>query len=244
MDGSARRLGKPLIQKTQTEMGSREGVLTVLRYKSPREADEMGSVFAYLLSKVERAAEEVADGIRQLCRNTPSDDFWDLPQDERPAFGDVERIEDLEHTDSHIQGIAGFGPEFLCRMLHMDPISRRDTFIGNTRGFGVVHLLDFGLESPLTLNTQSLIPWIGLKVRISNTYGLPCHLWVEAGGVLPHGQENALLDSLMAVVGIPMRTGNDVALWDEKRLTEWSAPLIKGPFNTRGGRVTLYIYYV
>lgn len=145
MDGSARRLGKPLIQKTQTEMGSREGVLTVLRYKSPREADEMGSVFAYLLSKVERAAEEVADGIRQLCRNTPSGDFWDLPKDERPAFGDVERIEDLEHTDSHIQGIAGFGPEFLCRMLHMDPISRRDTFIGNTRGFWCGAFIGFRL---------------------------------------------------------------------------------------------------
>lgn len=200
----------------------------------PWEHEELGSVFNYLFAKIKAISKEIADDLRQLSKSTPCDFFWDiLPIEQRPPPGcKIESEHDLVHFHQHFKGLAGLGPEFLYRVLHMDRLSRRNIVCINTRGFWPG-------------------PFIGLRIGLSWDHKFPFidpadrhespnfeHLWStlspleqpsvgwKKAWLLPHNQEDILEDSM----DFDRESETDwewgYALWDERRLKEWRAPLL------------------
>lgn len=102
----------------------------------PWEHEEMVSVFSYLIAKIKFISKEIADDLRQLSKSTPCEFFLDIPKEQRPPSGcEIESEHGLAHFHQRFEGLAGLGPEFLYRVLHMDRLSRRNIVCINTRGF-------------------------------------------------------------------------------------------------------------
>lgn len=199
----------------------------------PWEHEEMGGVFRYFVAKIEAIYQEIADNLRQLSESTPCEFFWDiLPIEERPPPSEVESERDLVHFPQHFEGLAGLGPNFLYRVLHMDRLSRRNIICKNIRGFwqGPFVGIQIGLswdekfpftdpaarhESPKFEQLWSTLPPIEQ----------PTMGWKKSW-LLTHNEHDILEDSL----DLDRKAEKDwewgYALWDERRLNEWKAPLL------------------
>jgi hypothetical protein len=199
----------------------------------PWEHEEMGGVLRYLITKIKTIYEEIAGDLRQLSKSTPCDFFWDiLPIEQRPPPCEIEIESDLVHFHQHFQGLAGLGPEFLYRILHMDRLSRRNMVCLNTRSFwpgpfiGLTIGLPWDDKFPFTdpadrydcPNFEQL--WSTLPPIEQPTIG-----WKKSW-VLPHNEEETLEDA-MHLERKPEKDWEwSYALWDERKLEEWKAPLL------------------
>lgn len=95
------------------------------------EHEEMGGVFSYLITKMKPIHEEIAEDLRRLRAATPCEFFWDiLPIEQRPPACDIEIERGLVTFPNHFERLAGLGPLFLYRVLHMDRLSRPDVICG------------------------------------------------------------------------------------------------------------------
>ncbi|KAH8431547.1 uncharacterized protein LDX57_009209 [Aspergillus melleus] len=197
------------------------------------EHDEMGSVFMYLVSKYEGISKEITDDLRQLSKNTSSRFFWDiLPKEQRPPPCEIESERDLFHFNQHYEGLAGLGPEFLYRILHMDWLTRRNLVCVNTRSFWPGPFIGYGTEILQDIQFQFIGPadryecpnfeqfWSTLSPLEQPTVG-----WKKAW-LRPHNQEDILEDSFNFNRELDEDWGWCYALWDENRLKEWKAPLV------------------
>lgn len=201
----------------------------------PWEHEEMGGIFSYFISKINTVYKEIAHDLRLLSKNTPCEFFWDiLPVEQRPPSGcEIETEHDLVHFPQHFKGLVGLGPEFLYHILHKDRVSRRNTLCENARAFWSG-------------------PFIGLKIGLSWDHKFPFtdpadrhessnfeHFWSilshldqptlgwKKAWLLPHNQEDILEDS-MDLDREPEKDWEwGYALWDDRRLEEWKAPLLK-----------------
>ncbi|QKX57663.1 uncharacterized protein TRUGW13939_04781 [Talaromyces rugulosus] len=199
----------------------------------PWEHEEMGGVFSYLMTKMKPISEEIADDLRQLSKSTPCNYFWDiLPIEKRLPFCEIEMESDLVHFHHHFRELAGLGPGFLYRILHMDPLSRRNIlctntrvlsegpFIGLTIGLSWDHMFPFTdpadrYDCP---NFEQL--WSTLPPIEQPTVG-----WKKSW-VLPHNEEDTLEDAMHLERNSEKDCEWSYALWDERRLEEWKAPLL------------------
>ncbi|KAJ5892661.1 hypothetical protein N7504_009352 [Penicillium tannophilum] len=198
------------------------------------EHEEMGGVFYYLISKIKTMIEEIKIDLRQLSKSHPGELFWDiLPKEERVPFSEIEMESDIAHFEiNHSRELAGLGPEFLYRALHMDRLSRRNGICLNTRPYsegmfiGGEIELQWDDEFPFTepadrYETQNFEHfWSTLPPLEQPTVG-----WQKAW-ILHHSKEDSFEDAL----NYNRETEKDwewgYALWDEKRLKEWKAPLL------------------
>lgn len=201
---------------------------------SPWEHEEMGSVFSYLIAKIKAISKEIADDLRQLSKSTPCEFFWDiLPIGQRPPSGcEIESERDLVHFHQHFEGLAGLGPEFLHRVLHIDRLSRRNIVCINARGFwpgpfiGLRIGLSWDHKFPFIdpadrhecQNFEQL--WSTLSPLEQPTVG-----WKKAW-LLPHNEEDHFEDSMNFDRESETDWEWSYALWDETRLKEWKAPLL------------------
>ncbi|PLB53207.1 hypothetical protein P170DRAFT_423975 [Aspergillus steynii IBT 23096] len=211
------------------------------------EIDEMGSVFGYLYSKIMGISAEVEDDLRQLCKNTPSGMFCDIiPKEQRPPACELEADCNLDRLSNHFTGLAGLGPEFLYRLLHLDQLSRRNHFCENARSFwpgpfigysnGMSRDAEFPFVDPADRLEASGFEhfWSTLSSLDQPTVG-----WKKAW-LLPHTPDDPLEDC----VDYNRDPDKDwewcYALWDETRLREWKAPLVEedGQFNTPGAQIS------
>lgn len=201
----------------------------------PWEHEEMGGVLRYLVAKVYYIYKEIAHDLRELSKNTPCEFFRDiLPEEQRPPPGSEVEIEhDLVHFPQQFEGLAGLGPEFLYRALHMDRLSRRNILCINKRGFwegpfiGLKIGLSWDHKFPFTDPADRHEPsnfehfWSTLPPLEQPTSG-----WKKAW-LLPHNREDILEDSM----DLDKEPEEDwewgYALWDEKRLKEWKASLLE-----------------
>lgn len=200
----------------------------------PWEHEEMGNVFSYLITKVKAISKEVTDDLQHLSKSTPCEFFWDiLPIEQRPPSGcEIESERDLVHFHQHCEGLAGLGPEFLYRVLHMDRLERRNTVCINARGFWPGPFI--GLRTGLSWDHK--FPFIDPADRYeSQNFGQlwstlspleqPTMGWKKSW-LLPHNGEDILEDSM----DFNRESETDwewcYALWDERRLKEWGAPLL------------------
>ena len=199
------------------------------------EHEEMGCVLRYFMTKFNAITEEIADNLRKLSKNTPCKYFWEiLPKEQKLPQGCEIGVElDLDNFHQYHKGLGGLGPEFLYRVLHMDPLSRRDTVCMNTRAYwsGPFIGLEIGLSQDIYFPCidpadRHEAPdfeqfWFTLSPLEQPTVG-----WKKAW-LMPHSREDILEDFLN-----PDRTETDwewcYAIWDEKRLNEWKAPLLGG----------------
>lgn len=202
----------------------------------PWEHDEMGSVLGYLISKIAAICADITDDLRQLMKRTPGHHGWFydiLPVEQRPPIGEVECERDLDNFHWQFPGLASLGPEFLHDILHMDWLTRRNIIIENTRPFWAG-------------------PFIGEKVYWLHAR-FPClepadrytfqdfeELWLELPPLeqasvgwkktwlLPPGKDDDedLEDCMRSNRDVEKNWEWSYALWDEKRLQEWEAPLL------------------
>ncbi|CRG91791.1 Isoleucine--tRNA ligase [Talaromyces islandicus] len=202
----------------------------------PWEHEEMGSVFSYLVTKIKAISNEIADDLRQLSKSTPCEFFWDiLPIEQRPPPCDIEVESDLVHFNQHVKGLAGLGPKFLYRILHMDQLSRRNIVCYNTRGFWPGPFIGLGTELPWDYKFPFTDPadrhdcqnfeqfWSTLSPIEQPTIG-----WKKKW-LLPHNEEDNLEDSLNYEREHEKEWEWSYALWDDRRLQEWKAPLLDSP---------------
>ncbi|KAI9040667.1 uncharacterized protein KD926_007883 [Aspergillus affinis] len=212
------------------------------------EHDELGSVFGYLITKIEGIAKEIANDLRQLSKNTPCEFFWDIFAEEQrlPAGCDIDSERDLVHFDQHYEGLAGLGPEFIYHILHMDRLSRRNIVCVNTRGFWPGPFIGYGVELSQSIQFPFIDPadrldspnfeqfWSTLLPLEQPTVG-----WKKAW-LLPLSQGDNLDDSMNHDREKDKDWDWSYALWDERRLKEWKAPLVEedGPFNSPGRRIS------
>lgn len=199
----------------------------------PWEHEEMGSVLSYLITKIKAISEEIADDLRQLSASTPCKYFWDiLPIEQRLPRCEIEIESDLVHFNQHYEGLAGLGPGFLYRVLHMDRLSQRNTVCKNTRSFWEGQFIGLGTELgwdhkfPFTdpadrydcPNFEQL--WSTLPPIEQPTVG-----WKKPW-LWPHNEEDILEDALNVERESEADWEWSYALWDERRLKEWKAPLL------------------
>ncbi|KAI9932370.1 hypothetical protein ASPWEDRAFT_27365 [Aspergillus wentii DTO 134E9] len=201
----------------------------------PWEHEEMGGVFNYLMAKIETIYKEIAHDLRQLSKSTPCEFFWDiLPKEQRPpSVSEIESERDLVHFPQHFDGLAGLGPEFVYRTLRKDRLSRRNILCLNIRGFwagpfvGLKIGISWDEKFPFTDPAdQHEMPnfeqfWSTLSPLERPTLG-----WKKAW-LLPHNEHDMLEDCM----NFERKTETDwewgYALWDDRRLMEWKAPLLE-----------------
>ncbi|KAJ5578636.1 uncharacterized protein N7459_007600 [Penicillium hispanicum] len=201
----------------------------------PWEYEEMGCVFGYLVSKIKPISKEIADDLRQLIKNTPCEFFCDIiPREQRPPVCEIEIESDLDHFNKHFKGLAGLGPEFLYRVLHMDRLSRRNTVCNNTRGFWPGPFI--GLQMGLSWDKR--FPFIDPMDRLEFSQNFeqfwsalspleqPSVGWKKAW-LVPHNEGDSFEDSLNYNRAHEKDWEWCYALWDERRLQEWRAPLLE-----------------
>lgn len=194
----------------------------------------MGSVFGYLLTKIASSSKEMVEDLRQLSINTPCKFFCDIiPVQERPPSGcEIEADRDLVHFHHNFKGLAGLGPQFVYRILHMTRLSRRSSLCINARSFwpgpfiglgiGISRADHFPLIDPADrLDVQDFEEgWFTLPPLEQPTLG-----W-EKAWILPHNQEDILEESMNDHRESEKDWEWSYALWDEGRLEDWGAPLL------------------
>jgi hypothetical protein len=199
----------------------------------PWEYEEMGGLFYYHIAKIESVSNEMKENLRDLSKSTPCDYFWDiLPIEQRPPGAGIEVEHDLVIFDEqHSIGLAGLGPEFLYRIVHLDRLSRRNVLCNNARPcytpfigpeLGLSWDKKFPFIEPAdrhdTPNFEQF--WSTLSPLEQPTVG-----WKRAW-VLPHNKEDILEDALDYDRKHEQDWEWGYALWDEKRLEDWKAPLL------------------
>lgn len=197
----------------------------------PWEHEEIGCMLGYFESKIKSVFEEIAHDLHQLSKDSPRAFFHELlPPEEQLPICDIETQRDIEHLDNNLEGLAGLGPDFLYRVLHVDRTTRRNIICINTRAFwpgpfiGLnidVHIDDkFPLIEPADKyeRPSSKLLWSSLPLMEQPSAG-----WRQAWG-LPEDEQDVL------EIFLSRNGGKSVtdwvwgyALWDEERLREWKA---------------------
>lgn len=206
----------------------------------PWEYEEMGCVFTYLRTKVEVVLEEMANEFRQLMKDRHGWFHDVLPKEERPpeALG-VDELEDLPRiSKSHSNGIAGLGPEFLFRILHLGGLARRNLVITNFRDFWPGPWIGLWLDVPFEDRfpftepaDQYDIPgfesfWSTLPPIEQPTTG-----WKKAW--IPPHEEYEDLEEAMNFRKSEEYWDWGYALWDQERLREWKALFVEDDTEAR-----------
>lgn len=202
----------------------------------PWEYEEMGSVLGYLRAKFASVSEEIRHDLRRLCRNTPCEYFCDIiPEEERPpSGGEIEIESDLINFDRQFPGLAGFGPEFLYRILHMDRLARRNLVCVNSRSTWKGPFI--GLKLSFYVSWDDIFPFIepadqhdrpGFEQFWSSLPSIdqPNWVWKDAW-LLPHDAQEDLESSMRRDGGgIENHWDWCYALWDTERM-EKSKPYL------------------
>lgn len=209
----------------------------------PWEYEEMGGIIPYLDVKIRTVSEEMKNDLRGLIKSTPCEYFWDiLPEEQRPPGAGIEIENDLDiFDDFHSIGLAGFGPEFVYDVLHLDRLSRRNVLCNNARPcylpfigteLNVMWDDQFQFIDPADqLGTQNFEQfWSTLSPLEQPTVG-----WKKAW-ILPHGKEDILEDAFNHNRHLESDWEWSYAWWDERRLKEWRAPLLVE--NTESGEAS------
>lgn len=203
----------------------------------PWEYVEMGCVWTYLQTKFGPVYKVVADGLRDLVEkhgNASPElreyfEHLDLPYDQRPWWGgEIESVFQLDDLPDCSNSLAAFGPSFVYRLLHAEPLLQREmvlcnasfwreTFIGCAMFVGedemlpLIYPADRHAVKDFDQFWTTLPPLERPNLAWKNVY-----LWAHNPG-----------DNFEEAVDIhPDQTGWDwgIAIWDDERLKSWETP--------------------
>ncbi|KAJ5348329.1 hypothetical protein MYU51_010827 [Penicillium brevicompactum] len=206
----------------------------------PWEYSEMGCIWSYLLPKFPAFYDDIIQSMREIVESSPTSqpglegDFEFLPPDIRPPMNPcVESLDGLEglfSLEQSTKSLAELGPDFLFRILHTSPLSRRDMILTNIHS-RVDSFIGIDLYV-LYSDEEAIVPLISPadKHSTKNYEELWSHLpstetpnkaWKKQH-LVPDFQGQTFEDALSG-----MNTEDNwdwgFALWDDERLEAWQA---------------------
>jgi hypothetical protein len=200
----------------------------------PWEYQEMGCVWSYLLTKYDPVIKNISNDLRDAMKNAKSQFFWNELGDECPPSAVIDTVHDLKTLPDYTENLTSLGPDFLYRVLHAAKIPQRNMVIGN---LNTSHWAFIGLgigswdnRIPFTepadrhqvRNFEQF--WSTLPPIDQPNLG-----WRELG-LIPHTPEQELEDVLFEENERNLEDKEwswGYALWDDARLNEWKAPLVR-----------------
>lgn len=201
----------------------------------PWEYQEMGCVWSYLTTKYSPVFKKISDDLRDAMKSAQSQFFWDvLSSDDCPPSAVIDTVEDLKTLPKYTGKLTSRGPDFLYRVLHAEPVPQRNMLIGNIdtshRPFIGIYIPGWDYRYPFTepadrhevRNFEQF--WSTLPTIDQPNLG-----WRELG-LIPHTPEQELEDALFEENEQNLEEKEwswGYALWDDARLKEWKAPLVR-----------------
>jgi hypothetical protein len=214
----------------------------------PWEYQEMGCVWSYLMTKYDPVIKKISTDLRDAMKDAPGQFFWDVLGDECPPPAVIDTVEDLKNIPGYTKNLTSFGPDFLYRVLHATKIPQRNMVIGNlttgNRPFIGIGLVIWDDRYPFTepadrhdvRNFEQF--WSTLSPIDQPNMG-----WRELG-LIPHTSEQQLEDALFEENEQNLEEKEwswGYALWDDARLNEWKAPLVRD-LSLLSGRVNAHLF--